>query len=377
MRIPDRIAAAGMALALAMAAAGAHPSPQSEVLLEGRAGSVHAELTLPLAELELAFARPLVEPPAAGAAGRPVLPSDADVAAYLAAHIRPVSPDGRAWVVKVDGLRWLLDAGPADLVASMTLRPPAGAPLDRFTFGDDAIAHHVNSHLTVVALRAAPDAPARVLGTLHFGQRSLEVRGADPRWWAGCADLFLLGMTHIAEGADHLLFLLTLLLPAALLAGDGRWGRFGGRRHLAVYLLKVVSAFTLGHSLTLVLGALGAVRVPARPVEFAIAASILVSALHAWRPLFPGREGWVAAGFGLVHGLAFASAIADLRLDGARLAAGVLAFNLGIEAIQALLVAIAAPLLVLTAGNPSYRVARKIGAVLAGLMAVVWMAQRA
>jgi hypothetical protein len=352
MRIPDRIAAAGMALALAMAAAGAHPSPQSEVLLEGRAGSVHAELTLPLAELELAFARPLVDPPAAGAAGRPGLPSDADVAAYLAAHIRPVSPDGRAWLVKVDGL-------------------------DRFTFGDDAIAHHVNSHLTVVALRAAPDAPARVLGTLHFGQRSLEVRGADPRWWAGCADLFLLGMTHIAEGADHLLFLLTLLLPAALLAGDGRWGRFGGRRHLAVYLLKVVSAFTLGHSLTLALGALGAVRVPARPVEFAIAASILVSALHAWRPLFPGREGWVAAGFGLVHGLAFASAIADLRLDGARLAAGVLAFNLGIEAIQALLVAIVAPLLVLTAGNPSYRVARKIGAVLAGVMAVVWMAQRA
>jgi hypothetical protein len=49
----------------------------------------------------------------------------------------------------------------------------------------------------------------------------VEVQGADPRWWAGCADLFRLGMQHIAEGTDHLLFLLTLLLPAALLAQDG------------------------------------------------------------------------------------------------------------------------------------------------------------
>lgn len=374
MRGLDRFLAA-VALALTMAAAGAHPSPQSEVLLEGRADSVHAELTLPLDELKLAFARPLVGPAGAGG-GRQVLVGDADMAAYLAAHIRPLAPGGRAWVVKVERLRWLLDASPADLVASVTLRPPAGAPLDRFTFADDAIAHHVNSHLTVVALRAGPDAPARVLGTLHYGQRSLEVRGADPRWWAGCGDLFVLGMTHIAEGADHLLFLLTLLLPAALLANKGRWQGFGGRRHLVVYLLKVVSAFTLGHSLTLVLGALGAVRVPAQPVEFAIAASILVSALHAWRPLFPRREGWIAAGFGLVHGLAFASAIADLQLAGVRLVAGVLAFNLGIEAMQTLIVAAVAPLLVLAAGRPSYRVTRKIGAVLAGAMAVVWMVQR-
>src|SRR5471032_2511377 len=116
---------AAFGLALTMAAAGAHPSPQSEVLLESRSDSIRAELVLPLDELKLAFDRPILgqarsdQPPLRGQI------TDAELAAYLAAHIRPVAPDGRAWVVKVERLRWMLDQRPADLVATMTLRPPA------------------------------------------------------------------------------------------------------------------------------------------------------------------------------------------------------------------------------------------------------------
>lgn len=363
--------AATLCLALAMAAASGHPSPHSEVLLEGGAGHVRAEVTLPVDELALAFGQPLVDAPS-----NRVLVGDAPIAAYLAAHIRPVAPDGRAWTVRFVNVRWLLHQRPADARAIVTLHPPPGAPLDRFTLQVDAIAHHVQSHITVVALRADADAPARILGTLRFGQRCLEVRGADPRWWAGSPDLFRLGMLHIAEGADHLLFLLTLLLPAALVAGDGRWGGYGGPRHLAVNLLKVVTAFTAGHSLTLLLGAAGALRVPEQPVEVAIAASILVSAAHAWRPVFPRREAWVAAGFGLVHGLAFGASLRELDLSGMRLAAGILAFNAGIEAMQALIVAVAAPLLVLLARSSASARARRLAALCAGAMALVWVAQR-
>jgi hypothetical protein len=346
--------------------AGAHPSPQSEVLLESQQDSICAELTLPLDELKLAI--PLDKL------------SDAALAQYLAAHIRPVAPDGRAWLVKLDRVRWQRDQQPADLLATMTLRPPPGAPLDRFSFNDDAIAHQVPSHLTVVAMRSGPDVSSRLLGTLHYGQRSVEVQGADPRWWAGCADLFRLGMQHIAEGTDHLLFLLTLLLPAALLAQDGKWQGYTGThhltRHLLAYLLKVVTAFTLGHSVTLLLGAFGTVRVPEQPVEFAIALSILCSAAHAWRPIFPRREAWMAFSFGLVHGLAFASAIRELQLSGARLAAGGLAFNLGIEAMQGLVIALAAPLLLWLVHRPFYPRVRQVAALLAAAMAVLWMAQR-
>jgi catechol 2,3-dioxygenase-like lactoylglutathione lyase family enzyme len=357
------IAAGALAATLVTTAAWGHPSPQSEVLLVSQQGSIRAELVLPIDELKLALPHGVPAP-------------DAEISAYLAAHIRPVSPDGRGWVVKVEQLRWEMTRQPADLVAVMTLRPPAGAPLDRFSFGDDAISHQVPSHLTVVALRTSPEAPSRMLGTLHFGQRSLEVQGADPRWWAGCADLFRLGMNHIAEGTDHLLFLLTLLLPAALLVKDGQWSGFGGTRHLLVYLLKVVTAFTLGHSVTLMLGAFGSFKLPEQPVEFAIASSILFSALHAWRPIFPRREGWIAFGFGLVHGLAFASAIRELQLTGVRLVAGVLAFNVGIEAMQMLVILVAAPLLILLARRPFYARVRQVAALGSAAMAIMWMMQR-
>lgn len=360
--MPHTILRALAALLLAGAAltARAHPSPSSEALLEVEPDSVRMHLTLPLDELGLAF-------PLAGA-------GDATLAAYLSAHIRPVAPDGRAWLVRVQDVRWLRDRRPADVVADVVLRPPPGAPVGDFDLGCDVIAHQVPSHVTFVALKV--QGQPRVLGTLHFGRRSIAVRHADPRWWAGAGDLFKLGMTHIAQGTDHLLFLLTLLLPAALRAENGRWAGVVGARRLVFNLLGVVTAFTIGHSLTLVLGATGLVHVPEKPVEIAIALSILVSALHAWGPIFPRREGWIAGAFGLVHGLAFADALRDLQLGGAKLAAGICAFNLGIESVQTVLVLLAAPLLLVLARTRWFQPMRLSVAALAGLMALVWIAAR-
>jgi hypothetical protein len=131
--------------------------------------------------------------------------------------------------------------------------------------------------------------------------------------WSGFAGAFHLGVRHIAEGTDHLLFLLTLLLPAPLLAVANRWnGRATVRRSLN-QIVRIVTAFTLGHTLTLALSGFGLVRLSSRPVEVLIAVSILVSAIHAIRPLFPGREAIIAASFGLIHGLAFASALNELE----------------------------------------------------------------
>ena len=119
-------------------------------------------------------------------------------------------------------------------------------------------------------------------------------------------------MLHIAEGTDHLLFLLTLLLPAPLLASGGRWNRSAIIRQSLLHILGIVTAFTLGHSLTLALAGFGIVRTPSRPVEVLIATSILVLAIHALRPIFPGKEAAIAAFFGLIHGFAFASALSGL-----------------------------------------------------------------
>lgn len=194
--------------------------------------------------------------------------------------------------------------------------------------------------------------------------------------WSGFSGAFRLGVKHIAEGTDHLLFLLTLLLPAPLLAYAGRWSGPATVHRSLVQILRIVTAFTLGHSLTLALAGFGLVRLPSRPVEILIAVSILVSALHAFRPLFPGKEAVIAAFFGLIHGLAFASALSGLGFTGWYRLISVLGFNLGIEAMQLVVVAVTLPSLLLLSRTVLYAAFRISGALFAAVASVGWIVER-
>lgn len=188
--------------------------------------------------------------------------------------------------------------------------------------------------------------------------------------------LFRLGMHHIADGTDHLLFLLALLLPAPLLVAGRNWGLSVGTRQSLLRILSIVTAFTIGHSITLTLAAQGAVNVPTRPVEVLIAISILLSAVHAFRPIFPGKEALIAGFFGLIHGLAFAATLGRLGLERWERLAGILAFNLGIETMQMLVVAGILPSLILMSRTRAYPVLRIGGAVFAGVASAGWIVQR-
>jgi hypothetical protein len=206
------------------------------------------------------------------------------------------------------------------------------------------------------------------------------------KWWSGVrislgqsvgfASIFRLGMRHIAEGTDHLLFLLALLLPAPLMVFGSRWAGFAGVRNSLLRILKVVTAFTVGHSITLALAALGLVSVPSRPIEVLIAVSILVSAAHGLRPLFPGREAVIAASFGLIHGLAFAATLGQLGLGRWERIASILAFNLGIETMQLIVVAATMPSLVLLSRTRAYSLVRIGGALFAGFASLGWIVER-
>ena len=392
LRLPRRCASAGLLLVLVFTwgATVAHPMPNSLVVLDLQPGGVAAELQLPLSELEPAFGHDLAQHPA-GAVARfgPAL------RAYLAQHVRPVSPDGRPWTVRVGELQVhaaeQTATGPyQELTAHLWLQPPAGSGARTFTLRYDVILHQVVTHVALVAVRrdwaagrVAADALTEV-GVIRLDvvnnvipPLAIDQGGAGGGWWAGFRGMVGLGVRHIAEGADHLLFLLVLLLPAPLLRTQARrWGRFGGVRYGLVRLLRIVTAFTLGHSLTLLLGALGWVRLPAQPVEVLIAVSILVSAVHAWRPLFAGREAYVAAGFGLVHGLAFASTLAGLHLPAGPLAFSILGFNLGIELMQLLVIALTVPWLLLLSQTPAYPAVRVAGAGGAAVAALAWLLER-
>ncbi len=354
----------------------AHNSPSSSVMLDFYRDRVGVELTLPLAELELSFKQPLLANPAEAFAKNNSALKD-----YVQAYVNPQTEDGRAWSVEVQDLKLQTNSQPFDLVAQVMMTPPAGASTRKFNFNYSVINHEVMSHCVFVSVRndwdtAVFSGQPEPLGQIHFTVTSLAIDRSNGSWTRGFRSVFNLGLRHIAEGTDHLLFLLVLLLPAPLLASGKRWGNFGGLKRSLLQLLKIVSAFTIGHSLTLLIGAAGWLRLPGQPVEILIAVSILVSAIHAIRPWFAGKEVFIAAGFGLIHGLAFADSIAGFGFSPWYLACTVLGFNLGIEAMQLIVVAVTIPWLILLARTEFYPPVRILGAVFGGTAALGWIAER-
>jgi hypothetical protein len=143
------------------------------------------------------------------------------------------------------------------------------------------------------------------------------------------ASYFRLGVDHILQGIDHLLFVFVLVLLIR------NWRR----------LLGAVTAFTVAHSLSLAAASLGWIIIPIAPVEAVIALSIAVLAAEVLRapgskPSLTERAPWVVAfAFGLLHGLGFASALLEIGLPEGDVPLALLAFNLGVEAGQILFIA--------------------------------------
>ena len=297
---------------------------------------------------------------------------------------RAVQPELASWSIPQPAQ---LHDGLGEIQIAYSVSLPPGGPNRTFTLSN----RHLAASSVYLVNVVAPEQASTVLAQkrnqrqssyeLDFRQTSspASVRpGSILVWWNGLQlrGLFHLGVRHIAEGQDHLLFLLALLLPAPLLARGGRWCDVAGTRQSVLHLFGIVTAFTLGHSLTLVLGALGFVHVSGSLVEVLIAVSILVSALHALRPIFPGRESFIAGFFGLIHGLAFAATLDRLGLTRWDRVAGIFAFNLGIEAMQLLVVLMVLPSLLLLSSTRAYPVLRIAGASFAGLASLCWIVER-
>jgi HupE / UreJ protein len=162
-----------------------------------------------------------------------------------------------------------------------------------------------------------------------------------------------------------------------MVAADGRWRARRGAKATLMRLLGIVSAFTVGHSGALVVAAASGWQVAARGIETLIALSVLLSALHAWRPIFPGREAVVAGAFGLCHGLAFARALSGHLPDPVDTAGAILGFNLGIECFQILIVLASIPFVIQLAPAGFGGAARRLLAACAAVAALAWLAERA
>jgi hypothetical protein len=367
----------------------AHPMPHSLMLLDVKQDGIAVELQWPLKEFHYVFPDEHLDSNVTTLIAR----KGSWLDEYLLQHFSVSDSSGNQWKIVVLGKKvktdeQLLTGKYNELIYQLWLQPPPGISTRHFIMHYDAIMHQLITHkmliriaqdwdgglsgkdsmdadLGILMVNAATNAAPPVIVNLDEGSK-----------WKGFKNMVSLGMRHIAEGTDHLLFLLVLMLPAPLLVAGKRWGISGGTRYASLRLLKIATAFTIGHSLTLLAGAVGWMRLPAQPVEVMIAVSILIGGIHALRPVFPRKEIFIASGFGLIHGLAFSSTLTELNVDGVRMALSILGFNVGIELMQLFVILLFVPWLIILSGNRMYKFIRVAGAVFAIIASLAWIAER-
>lgn len=355
----------------------AHPMPESRVWIDTTSAGLHLTLQLPLNRLEYGFGQPLAEQP------DKVLAQHGDaLASYLLQHVGARS-DGIGWQVLRPRLRVVGPAASAELEAVFELLAPPAADPRTPTLLYDVITHEVRTHRVQVFLRndwrgGFAGQPPLPLGELNYGHNSLAIPLDQAHAGSSIRTLFLVGAQHIAEGTDHLLFLLLLLMVAPLTARARNWSTPRPVKQALRHTALVITSFTVGHTMTLVLGSTGVLAVPEQPVEVAVALTIAIAAVHAWRPLFASAETWMALGFGLIHGMAFSASLSGAGLSPWQHGQALLAFNLGIEAMQLLaLLAVMPPLLMLgRLQSGLYPWLRRGASLLAGGLALAWIAER-
>jgi hypothetical protein len=205
----------------------------------------------------------------------------------------------------------------------------------------------------------------------------LNVKAGETSRLAQFGQYLVEGIFHIWIGFDHVLFLLSLLLPAVLLHEPRRWTGVTSFRTAVTEVLWVVTAFTVAHSITLSIAALQIVELPSRLVESAIAASVVLAAANNLWPVVERRRWLVAFGFGLIHGFGFASVLTELGLPREALVLSLLGFNVGVEVGQLVIVACFLPAAYLLRNTRLYRKGVFVGgSVLTLLVALVWLAER-
>ena len=237
-------------------------------------------------------------------------------------------------------------------------------------------------------LLAGIDALHRGILTLHNGShvrtavlqpgRKPVTLSARAGHWQTFGSFLREGVHHLATGYDHLLFLLCLLLPAPLHWRNKRWQPALSGQAALRETVAVITAFTLAHSVTLALAALQIVALPSRLVESAIAASIVLAAVHNLRPLLTRGRWLLAGGFGLIHGFGFASVLGELPLGIAERSLALAGFNVGVELGQLGFIALFLPVLWWIRQHPIYsRSILPISSMLIAFIAMLWLCQRA
>jgi hydrogenase/urease accessory protein HupE len=349
-------------LALLAMPAAAHKASDAYLQLDARPDGVDVRWDIALRDLDVVLAldadgdRALTWGEVRGALPR----IEAHVLPRLAIEGCALRPAAQALETRSDGTYLALT-----LRAACT--PPPGLPLRYTLFAESDATHRgiaqVRGTDGRTEVRLLDPGAAGASSGADGSDGSNTARAAPPS-----SSFVAEGVHHILTGYDHLLFLLCLLLPVAL----GRQGR------TMWAVAGIATLFTVAHSLTLALSALGGVSLPPSIVEPAIALTIVVAAIDNLRPLFGRWRLAVTFAFGLVHGFGFAGVLQELELPAAEFGWALLRFNAGLELGQLGVLALAAPVLMAIGRAPAWR--RPVmqgGSLAAAALALVWFAERA
>lgn len=201
--------------------------------------------------------------------------------------------------------------------------------------------------------------------------------------WKGFVAMIQQGVWHIWIGTDHIFFLIALILPAVVwrrkeenLPPLKSWKPVDKFKPAFYYILKIITFFTIAHTITLSLAALQIISLPGWIVESIIAFSIGLAAYHNIKPIFKGRDWVIAFVFGLFHGFGFASVLGDIGLTDEFLVYSLLGFNIGVEIGQLVIIALIFPVLYLLRKRKFYSKILVGGSVFLILASIYWIIER-
>lgn len=265
---------------------------------------------------------------------------------------------------------------------AVALAPAGVAELSDGAYWATPLAITCPHHPAVLAItyRLLFDVDAQHRGLVHLEGQTLIVRDATPVRTAldgetSFGSFVEEGVWHIWKGLDHCLFLLCLILPAVFQRPGARWQAATSLRTVSREVFEIVTAFTLAHSITLVISAVGLLQMPSRIVETAIALSVVAAAANNLVRVVDAR--WaVAFALGLLHGFGFSSVLIDLGLPSHELIGALLGFNLGVELGQAAIVIALLPVLYAIRRTLAYQALLWGGSSVAALIAAFWSYQR-
>jgi hypothetical protein len=359
--------------------------PNSLILLNIQNEQVKIELQLPVQEFELAYGQNLK-----GIDSYFIESNKDRLTHYILSHVALNTQNEKKWNITVADIR--LDSVQSEfngvykeLIYELTCNPIDPKNVRQFTLYYDAIIHQVVTHFAIVKINQdfnngiIPEHPSEIgiiqLDIASNTVKPFHVNIDEGSKWQGFKKMVSLGMHHIQTGIDHLLFLLVIILIAPLMIEKKRWASFGGKKYTLIRVLKIITAFTIGHSITLMLFSFCPIPNYSQWIEVAIGFTIFISAIHAIRPIFPNKEIGVTLFFGMIHGCAFAATLFDLNLDTSLKLLTLLGFNLGIECMQIILIAGMSPLLFLSQ-YPQYKWIRVSISLLSIAASIAWILAR-